>query len=342
VSAAAATFDAVYFDGRTTARHPVRATAANANLEIAGEGLSVEYPLALLRVRAQAAGAPQLVLLPDGGQLQTEAVAALEALFPHAGRHWLRRAESGWLASILAVAFVAGLAAWTLKVGIPRAAETLAARLPASVSRDMGQQTLNFLDTVFCTPTEVPMKRQQAIDKELARVVRGVPRWGDYHIEFRHCAGIGANALALPDSTIVMTDDLVELAASDLELAAVLAHEVGHVVHRHPMRMSLQAAGVGIVMAGMFSDTIALTGLAAALPSLLIESGYSRAFEDAADEFALEKLREVGIPRRHFADILEKLELAHGERKAVDGDAFDYLSTHPASVSRIERARRAP
>ena len=91
----------------------------------------------------------------------------------------------------------------------------------------------------------------------------------------------------------MLTDGLVELTQDDHELAAVIAHEVGHVAHRHPMRMSLQAAGVGLVMAGVFSDAMAITGLAAVLPTLLIENGYSREFEDAADEFALAKMREA-------------------------------------------------
>ena len=53
-----------------------------------------------------------------------------------------------------------------------------------------------------------------------------------------------ANAFALPGGTVVMTDAIVQAAAdkgiSDDALVGVLAHEIGHVVHRHGMRMVVE------------------------------------------------------------------------------------------------------
>ncbi len=54
---------------------------------------------------------------------------------------------------------------------------------------------------------------------------------------------VGANAFALPSGIVVMTDELVELAKTDDELVAVLAHEIGHVRGRHALRQT--AAGGG-------------------------------------------------------------------------------------------------
>ena len=86
---------------------------------------------------------------------------------------------------------------------------------------------------------------------------------------------MGANAFALPNGTIVVTDDLVKLAEHDDELVAVLAHEIGHVVSRHALRRVLQDSGVMLLVAGITGDIVSISSLAAALPTLLIEAKYS-------------------------------------------------------------------
>ena len=50
-----------------------------------------------------------------------------------------------------------------------------------------------------------------------------------YTLVFRKSDAIGANAMALPSGTIVVTDGLVTLAEDDREILGVLAHEAGHV-----------------------------------------------------------------------------------------------------------------
>jgi hypothetical protein len=336
-------FDAVYFDGITSRRRPVSVEADAGMLRVAGEDVALEVPLAQVRVSAPVAGARHLLDLPGGGQLQAPAETPIEPLFPHRGRRALRGAEARWGPSLAAVAFIALVVAFAVKIAIPRGAELVAARFPEAAARRMGEETLRVLDAVYCQESGLDAARQQALrDGPMKRLVHGLPRWGEYNLELRSCKNIGANALALPDATLVLTDDLVALARDDNEIAAVLAHEIGHVVHRHPLRLALQAAGVALLAAGIMSDAMAISGLAVALPAALLESGYSRAFEDEADAYALQRLREVGIPRAHMGDILERLEEEHSRRMSEQGEAFDYLSSHPSTRARVERARSAP
>jgi Zn-dependent protease with chaperone function len=52
-----------------------------------------------------------------------------------------------------------------------------------------------------------------------------------------------ANAFALPNGRVVVTDELVELLKNDSDaLRAVLLHEIGHVQHHHSIRLAAQAA----------------------------------------------------------------------------------------------------
>ena len=136
-----------------------------------------------------------------------------------------------------------------------------------------------------------------------------------------------------------MTDDMVRLATDDSQLAAVLAHELGHVHHRHGLRMGLQGAGLAALIAALAGDAVSLTGLAMTLPTALLQAGYSRSFEREAEQYALQRMSEIGVPAQHFADIISLLSRKR-PGAGIGGDALDYLSTHPAAAQRIEQATK--
>jgi Zn-dependent protease with chaperone function len=148
---------------------------------------------------------------------------------------------------------------------------------------------------------------------------------------------VGANALALPAGIIVLTDELVKLARDDREIEAVLAHEFGHQRQRHILRHLLQDSTAALLVAVTIGDLSALTSLAAAAPTLLLQMKFSRDFEREADDFALDYLARKNIPPETFAAILERLE----KSRPGGRDGSDFLSTHPDVRVRIERARRA-
>ena len=137
-----------------------------------------------------------------------------------------------------------------------------------------------------------------------------------------------------------MTDALVKLAGHDDQLSAVLAHEIGHVRHRHGLRLGLQAAGLAALTAVVLGDIASVANLAVALPTAILQSGYTRAFETEADDYAFQRLKEVGISPQAFADMMRVFQKQR-EGRPPRGEAADYFSTHPATQSRIERAERA-
>ncbi|MDQ6917208.1 MAG: M48 family metallopeptidase, partial [Pseudomonadota bacterium] len=157
----------------------------------------------------------------------------------------------------------------------------------------------------------------------------------NYRLEFRS-AGT-PNALALPGGTIIVTDEMVHETANEAEFLAVVAHEVGHVQEHHAMRLVLQDSGLAVLMTALAGDAVGTTLLAAALPAVLLRTRYSRQFESEADTYAFAMLKRRGQSPQAFADLLRRLRL-HGRAKEDPDSLLQYLSTHPATEDRIQRA----
>jgi Zn-dependent protease with chaperone function len=339
------TFDAAYFDGRSSARTAVRVEAGDGTLHITGGGVDIEVALADIEVDARIGNTPRTLQLPGGAQLQTADHAALELLFPQANRFeaWVHGLERHWGMALASIVLIAGVAWWFSAYGIPLAANAVARALPQELEAKLGAQTLAALDASLCSASTLDATRQNSINALFGKLTAGDPT--PYHLEFRACPRIGPNAYALPGGTIVVIDELVELAANDRQVAAVLAHEIGHVQKHHSLRLALQGAGVAALFSVLAGDAISITSLAVGLPTLLLQTGYSREFEAEADELGFARLKAAGMSPADFADIMTRLEdyqkkHAGGATAGDKGErALDYLSTHPDTAQRIERAR---
>ncbi len=341
-------FDAVYYDGRTSARKAARVQAYTQSLYVTGEGgFKLEVPLANVRVEPPLAGTRRILHLPGGAQLQTDADAALRALFPRSNRleTWVHALESRWPLALAGVVVAATFSWWCVVYGLPLAAGLVATHVPVQVEVKLGEQTLASIDQAVCDKSDIGLAKQDKVRQDLAALTARLDDGYDYRLEFRACKGLGANAFALPGGTIVITDALVRLAENDAQISAVLAHEIGHVRHRHGLRLAIQAAGLAALIAALAGDAVSITGLAVTLPTALLQSGYSRQLEDEADTYAFRRLKEIGLSPKYFAEILARMERQKRGRAAAGKDGrggFGYLSTHPATAERIERALSAP
>lgn len=222
---------------------------------------------------------------------------------------------------VLVVAMMAGLLHW----GVPFAAKQLAYTLPASTLDRIGVQAEQQLDQIT-SASEVPTVRQQAIRRLYTQQVAGTQ---PARLLFRQGDALGANALALPNNTIVLTDELIELTQDDRELIAVLAHEQGHLVQRHTMQQVLSALGVTVLITWVTGD---VSDLISNIPYALLSLSYSRDFERQADQYAVTILQQQQIPVRYFTDFLKRMQA--DEAQSV-GD-IELLSTHPATPERIK------
>jgi Zn-dependent protease with chaperone function len=338
-----ALINANYFDGRSAKLHRVSLDVQDGIAHVSGDGIERSAPLRELRVSEPLGKAPRLITFADGAFCEVRDHAALNALLATTGYRdravvrWQR--SFGWVAAML----VAGIAIVTLayRYALPAFAEAVAERLPPKLMAKLGEHTLAMLDQTLFKPSTLPGERQSELIQGFQRLVIPDPDPLDYRVVFRSSKTIGANAFALPSGTIVVTDQLAELAKNDREVYAVLAHELGHLHRRHALRQVLQSSVVALAITWYIGD---VSSMLASAPVALIEAKYSRDLEREADVYAARMLKENALSPALLATMLERLEAAHTEKskqpQAHDGAAAkDYLSTHPATEERLRYLR---
>jgi predicted Zn-dependent protease len=239
---------------------------------------------------------------------------------------------------IASLAATAALVWLIVAIALPRAAEPVARRLSPELDRFLGKQVLATLDEAFFKPTELSPEEREAWQRKFDEFVAGEPGADHYAIVFRHAGA--PNAFALPDGTIVVTDEMARAVGSDDEFRAMLAHEIGHIRGRHALRLVLQRSGIAVLMTALAGDAVGVTYLAVALPSMLLQSSYSREFEAEADDFAFAQLKRHGVSPQAFADLMRRLEKEDAGR-GDNGTVGRYLGSHPATAERIRRAEEA-
>lgn len=282
-------------------------------------------------------------------------------------KNWIHALESQWRiavpAIVIGIAFSIGLFVW----GVPYAAEKVAYAIPERVNEKISAGTFDTIDKLMLSPSELPQEQQDLIAQQFSQLVAD---YGNskfhYRLHFRDMAG-EPNAFALPDGNIVVTDQLIKYAGNETnEVLAVLLHEIGHVEHRHGLRMALEASSVAVLIAMLTGDVASSDDLLVTLPTILSTSAFSRQHEEEADEYALQYMQKAQLDPIHFARIMSKithtdvpnktLDKRKEQSKAEDGitDAKDtkespsrvekavsYLSSHPITKERIQKAEAA-
>jgi Putative Zn-dependent protease, contains TPR repeats len=163
--------------------------------------------------------------------------------------------------------------------------------------------------------------------------------WRDKEWEVTVFDSEQVNAFALPGENIGVYTGLLKVAENRDQLAAVIGHEIGHVIADHGNeRMSNQfAVGLGLQLGSVLvaenldSETAALAmaalGIGAQVGVLL---PYSRVHESESDQLGLDYMAAAGY------NPLEAADLWRNMAKAGGGGTPEFLSTHPSPQSRIQ------
>lgn len=347
-----------YFDGRSARPVAALLSVEDSVARLDGESLSLRVGLHELRVSEAMSRGPRLVTLPDGSHCEVDDAAAFAALLDLTGYRepLVSRLQARWRNVLLAMFAVVAICAAGVYWGVPAAAGVIARQVPIGVEAGLGERALAVLDSELMQPSTLDTATRQRLAARFAAIVP--PEGRPYRVEFRSSM-IGPNAFALPGGTIVITDELVEIAGGDDAVVAAFAHEAGHVDHRHVMRRLIASAIVGSGAAVLFGDW---SSLLASVPAMLVELHYSRSMEIEADDFARDLLSRNGIPVQALVTMLEALAGARAPRQEstpLPGDAQPqaqapatrglpparsarlqrYLQTHPDMAERIERLR---
>jgi len=145
------------------------------------------------------------------------------------------------------------------------------------------------------------------------------------------------NAFAAPDGEIFVTTGLLRFAGRDSEaVAAVLAHEIGHVARRHGGEEIQAEMGWTTAAVAIFGLDHSLTKLLAGLAGQLVDLGYGRDRELEADLCSIRYLTRLGYPPSTGLKFLQLFQ-AH-EHERLPGIA-KYLASHPPTADRLAYAK---
>ncbi len=332
-------FNGTYFDGKSSLPRQVSIFFDGIFLVIEGPDVPVnKIPLKDCIINPPLGKIRRSIRFPNGAVCETDDETSLRRLEEYTGinRSWrfIHFLESRWkIVALCSICLLLSVAGFT-RYGIPFLAGQAASRIPPEMMRSVSAKTLQFLDKQFLGPSQLTQEKRLELNLLFQQTARELDPNVSYTIEFRKGKRIGANALALPSGIIIATDELLALSQNNQEIIGVLAHEIAHVKNHHAMRHLLQSTGVFLLVSVLVGDVASITSVAATLPTLLVESGYSREFEREADKVAGLYLIRKGWGTKPYEEMLAKLVKSH-----YNLPELGLLSTHPETEKRIKALR---
>lgn len=342
-------FEATYRDGSSARAHPAVVFADGADLVIdLADGRQVRWPVAAVRdadppeaahlgLRLRRLGGDERLTLVD-----VDAVAAIRAACPDLTKgdgegRALRRPIVLWGGAAVAVVV---LFFW---LGLPALAGLIAEAMPRDLAHRLGARLVPAIaDAVERKAGTWPAMcgDSEGIGYLLPRLVdrvRPPPTYGVVPLRVWVVRSPVVNAVALPGGHIVVFSGLLDFVQSGDELAGVLAHEIGHVILRHPTRIAIEKATVSAFFGLFFGDVTGGTMLAG-VGTALLGNAYSRDMERAADERGVAILRRGGLDPRALARFFERASARYGDQERLLG----FLASHPPSAERAATIEASP
>lgn len=198
-------------------------------------------------------------------------------------------------------------------------------RLGETVGRQMEAQMGETGPALLCDSNPQSLANR-AIARFADAVMDGANSPFDIDIQVVHSSV--PNAFALPGGQVYFFSSLLQQAETQDEFAGVLAHELGHVVHRHGMEQLISTAGTGLLIGFILGDMTGIS-VAAGLGATLIDARFSREAERQADVFAAQVALRLDFNPAGLADLINRV--------GSDDDfarALALFNTHPLTEDR--------
>lgn len=340
---------AYYFDGATAARHDVTVSCTASGLDIhdaGGHALArwpydrlahVNAPADIMRLGLRDSATLERLEFRDPGLVRAVDLACAGLVRGADARARAeRRGALFWslaaIASLVVVAFY----------GLPQISERLARLLPPQIERNLGRAgDIQFRTTFDQGPKSRPFEcgggpgeaaGKKAFDKLIARIAQAAGL--DIPIRAVVVRREEPNAFALAGGYVYVLKGLIDNARDVDEVAAIIAHELGHIANRDGTRSIVQSAGLSLVFGMLLGDFVGGTAVVVAAQSLF-KAAYSRRQESAADDFAVRTLQELGANPRALATFLDRVGRTNPRAQSI------FLG-HPSIAERVARINATP
>lgn len=194
-------------------------------------------------------------------------------------------------------------------------------------------------EQVRAESTILPDSLWQSYVTEIGESIVAVSDRKDLQYHFAVIESDQINAFALPGGYIYFYTGLLRLMDDEAQLAAVMSHEISHVVARHGMKRMQKAliAELGYAVVFGNSGSSKVREAAVGIGLSLAFAGYSRSAEAEADRYGIGYMRLSGYNPRGAVAMFEHL----AEAGSREPNAFEKLTAgHPATQARIASAKK--
>lgn len=292
-----------------------------------------------IKISDKLVGVPREIILPDKALLVLSDATDIDPWLDGKAKHTTKvaRLETNNYAVALSLLLVPLSIFGIFKYLVPAAAIWFADWIPYSVTDVASRHTLQALDKTILDPTELSDEQQQEYFLYWEDIITRLALEPEhFNIQFRASESFGANAFALPNGTMVITDQLVELVENDINLlTAILLHEIGHVEHKHSMRLIAETLATSLLIDYFLGDASGLIEFFGGFSSTVAQNQFSQKLEWEADSYALNQLELLGLDKENFALAMESLAKEAGKESNLD----KLFSSHPSMLERINNAR---
>jgi beta-barrel assembly-enhancing protease len=169
----------------------------------------------------------------------------------------------------------------------------------------------------------------QLIKSRLVSAIDSTP----YRYEIKIIQSEQINAFTMPGGNIYIFSGLIKAADSPEEVAAVLAHEIGHAEKRHVVTKLINDMSVTAILSILSGGD---PSMVAEILRSVVGNKFGREQEMEADKFALQLLEDAQIQPKSLARFFERLN----DKDLDYNEDLEILMTHPHNNRRIEQARK--
>jgi Zn-dependent protease with chaperone function len=333
---------ALFFDGKAAQRHQVHVAVGARDLVIMGASMAQgSWPLADTYMAAPPDAQALLILgnrrqpnarlrISDPEQVR-QIETAMPALAKDLRRYKPWRAANWFTGVVAAICGVIGVG-----LALDGAPVVLAPLVPYQLEAAVGDRVMRTAPQyLFGRDCTNPAGRE-ALDALVIRLAEAAGH--DRPITLHVTNSKIPNAFAIPGGHVVLFHGAIDGASGPEEVAAVVAHEIGHVVARHSVRSLIRELGLKtaltLLTGGASGD---IGGSMAEYGSKLVSLSYSRGAEEEADRLGIAMLKKAGLRADGLSKFFERAE----KFDRSGGGSSSWLSTHPANEQRIAANRQS-
>ncbi len=323
--------NALLYDGKTSKEHEVVIdfTPEKRVIIVSHE---IDVPLSEVIFESRLGNTPRVLSFANGMRCKSRENDKLDQILKEFGlsKSKAYKIESSLGLTLGSVIITIGFIWFMLTTGSTYTANALVSILPPSSLTEVSEITMEQLEENYLKPSKLSDRQEKIIQAHFDKLTEGE---SGYKLHFRSSPTMGANAFALPSGDIVLTDQLVALSQDDefRDILGVLAHEKGHVVKKHSLRIAIKTGISGAILGYITGD---ISILASTIPTILINSSYSREFEHEADVYAVKELKKMKISTKYIATLFEVLEKKHGGEE--NSTVMSMFASHPLTSERID------